>query len=317
MHERVSLQDLRTFLVLASRGSFAAAAEHLSRDATSLSRRLQSLEGHLGVRLADRSTRAFVLTEAGRAYLERIGPAIEALDAAGREATALVDGAPRGRLRVALPGSFARRWLDPLIIDFLKAHPNISFEAHYSNSFVDIIAQNFDVAIRLATLSDSRLVARKLAPRRRLVCAAAAYLARAAPLDGPKDIISHSCLCFTGRQEPYRWRFGKSGETLAVMANCYMASDDADLLLAAAQAGLGLFYTTDWHAGPSLASGDLVEVLTDWPVMDDGAIYFVTPAISGMPSKTRAFSDWIAKALATPPWLSGSAVSCQRPGKVA
>lgn len=307
MHEFSEVAELRAFVALAESGSFAGASEVLSRHPTVLSRRLQALETRLGVRLAERTTRQLVLTEAGRAYLARIGPLLNDLDAANREAASFVSGEPRGRLKVALPGSFARLWLAPLIVSFLKQYPHITLEADYSNRFVDLIGERYDVAVRLGELQDSRLVARKVGDRRRLICAAPEYLAARPPLSTPEDIMEHVCLCYTGRNDPFRWDFRSlASQSIAVRVKSHIASDDADLLVAAAIGGLGLFYTTDWHVGPELASGRLEEVLTDWPVLDNGAIYVITPATGGTPNKTRAFSDWIAKGLAKRPWCTSA-----------
>ncbi len=304
LHDTHDLEELRTFVALAATGSFASTASIIGRDATMVSRRLQSLEKRLGIRLADRTTRSFNLTEAGRAYLDRIKPLLDELDIASSEASAFAKGTPRGRLRVALPGSFARIWLEPIVVSFLKAHPEITLDARYSNAFVDLVGDGFDVAIRVGEMIDSRLIARKIGTRRRLVCASAEYLAEHGEPQSPEDVANHLCLCFTARSEPYRWEFRKAdGSKLTVVVRCHTSSDDADLLVAAARAGLGLFYTTDWHVGPLLASGELVEILKDYPVADDGGIYVLTPAGGGMPTKTRAFSDWVATGLVQPPWL--------------
>ena len=298
-----NLDEIRTFVALADAGSFVAAGRLLDRDPTVLSRRMQALEERIGVRLAERSTRVVTLTEAGAQYLARMRVLLHELDMADREAAAFHEGEPHGHLRVALPGSFARLWLGPLITGFLEAHPRVTLEACYSNAFVDLVAQRFDLAVRLAEMPDSRLVARKVATRRRLICASPDYLARTAVPTHPDDVASHECLCFTGRHDPYRWRFrSPEGDGRTVSVRCRIASDDADLLVEAAVAGLGLLYTTDWHVGPLLAQGALVELLADWPVADEGAIFVVTHASSGLATQIRAFSDWIARGLTSPPW---------------
>ena len=303
MPEYPELSEIRSFVVLADAGSFSAASKTLDRDPTVLSRRLRLLEQRLGVRLAERTTRSFVLTEAGKLYLERGRALLQDVQAAGREVAVLAGGEPSGHLRIALPGSFARLWMGPILAGFLNAHPRITLEANYANQFVDVVGQGFDLAVRLAELPDSRLIARKVGVRRRLICAAPAYLARHAALTIPDDIAEHDCLCFTGRAAPFQWQFrSPSGDVQSISVRCRVASDDADLLVDAALAELGLFYTTDWHVGPLLASRALVEVLQDWPIADDGGIYILTPASVGLPSKTRAASDWIARELARTPW---------------
>ena len=298
-----NLDELRAFLLLAETGSFAAAARRLGRDATAVSRRVQALEARLGLRLAERTTRRVALTDAGHAYLARIRAPLEALAAAESDMLSLAGGAPQGRLHLALPGSFGRLWLAPLIIGFAQAHPRVTIEAHYTNRLVDLVAEGYDLAVRLAVLPDSRLVARKVADRRRLLCAAPGYLARHAPLRHPQDLADHDALFFTGRDNWDRWMFvAPAGGRITVAPRTRLASDDADVLVEAAIAGLGLFYTTDWHAGAALADGRLVLVLPEWTLPDTGAIFVVTPSAGLMPPKTRAFSDWVAAGLTPPPW---------------
>lgn len=299
------LNELAAFVALADTGSFAAAGRRLGRDPTAVSRRLSAMEARLGVRLAERSTRKVALTEAGRTYLERIRPLLHDLQAAGREAVAFADGEARGHLRITVPGSFGRLWLNPLIVAFLRDHPRVTIEADTSNRFVDLIGERFDLAIRLGELPDSRLVARKVAERRRLICASPDFLSRRPAIRTPQDLADHPCLCFTGRHDPYRWDFvHPGGGALGVTVTGPLASDDGELLLDAAVNGLGILYTSDWYANRDLASGRLVEILPDWALQDRGAVYVITPAAAGTPSKARAFSNWIAERLAVPPWAS-------------
>ena len=303
MQQRPKLSEIRAFIAVAETGSFAAASKLLGRDPTVLSRSVQSLEQRLGIRLAERSTRVVALTEAGCVFLSRVTAVLRDLEAAEREATAFGQGEPEGHLRVALPGSFARLWMAPLITEFLHAHPLITLEASYSNLLVDLVGQGFDLAVRLAELPASRLIARKVADRRRLLCASPAYLTRHAAPTHPRDLAAHACLCFTGRDDPYRWTFQRRlGALQSVTVSPRIASDDADILVEAAVADLGLFYTTDWHVGPLLAVGRLIEVMTDWTVPDQGGVYVVTGSATGLPKKTRAFSDWVAAKLAGQPW---------------
>ena len=303
MQQSSNLAEIRAFVALADTGSFAAAGKRLGRDPTVLSRSVQSLEQRLGVRLAERTTRAVTLTEPSVLYASRMRALLHELVAADQEASAFGQGEPQGHLRVALPGSFARLWMAPLITGFMEAHPRVTLEAHYSNAFVDLVIQGYDLAVRLAELSDSRLIARKVANRRRLLCAAPAYLTQRGTPTKPAELADHDCLCFTGRDDPYLWTFqSESGAKHSVVVRSRAASDDADILVEAAVAGLGLFYTTDWHVGPLMSDGRLVEVMTGWPVVDGGGIFLVTNSTVGLPSKTRAFSNWIAKGLAKAPW---------------
>ncbi len=304
MQQLPDTETLEAFVALAETGSFALAGRRIGRDPTIVSRRLQALEARLGVRLAERSTRRVTLTEAGAAYLERVRPLLRDLAAADRDAAAFAQGTPRGHLRLSLPTSFGRMWLSQMIADFLQAHPHVTIEAEFSNRFVDIIGERFDLAVRLGVLPDSRLVARKLFPRHRLVCASPDYLARAQPLRQPVDIAHHACLLYTGKVNPTVWEFLEPDDRLiTIPIAAALASDDAEVLVDAAVAGLGLLYATDWLVGRQLASGALTRVLPDWRIPDEGAIHIVTPSLAGMPNKTRAFSDWLAARFQPkPPW---------------
>lgn len=298
------LEEVRAFVAIANSRSLVSAGKMLGKDPAMMSRRLKALEARLGVRLAERTTRRVELTEAGEAYLARVGPILLELDTADREAAAFGNGEPSGHLRISLPGSFGRMWLGPLIAEFLAEHPRVTIEADAVNRFVDLIAERYDIAIRLGELPDSRLVARKVADRRRLLCASPTYLARNGAPQSPQDLARHDCLCFAGRPDPYRWSFRKpEGSVVSMTVSARLASTEADILVDAAIAGLGVLHTTDWYVASAIADGRLVEVLPDWPLADRGAVYVVTPAATGIPSKTRAFSNWIRKRLADPPWF--------------
>ncbi|WP_210357341.1 LysR family transcriptional regulator [Sphingomonas beigongshangi] len=302
------LTEIRAFIALADSGSFTSAAQTIGRDAAIVSRRLKSLEARLGIRLVDRNTRRVALTAAGESYLAEVRPLLEALERADEHASELATGEPRGHLRVALPGSFSRTWLRPLIVEFLAAHPRVTISCETDNRFVDLIGERFDVAIRLGNLADSRLIARKVAVRRRLLCAAPRFLSDKTPILVPSDLANVACLCSTAHSDPYRWSFtAPDGEIVSVPVSGPLATDDAGLLVDAALAGLGVLRTTDWYVAAELERGSLRIVLPDWPAFDEGGVYVLTPASSGTTTASRAFSDWFASRLATPPWIAQGA----------
>ncbi|WP_205417477.1 LysR family transcriptional regulator [Trinickia diaoshuihuensis] len=287
--------EIAAFAAVAEQGSFTKAAAVLGRDATVLSRRVQSLEQRLGVRLLTRTTRHLALTEAGSAFLARAKTIQAALTEAREEAATLGGGEPRGTLRLALPGTFGRMWIAPYLPDFLAAYPHVRVDASYSNRFVDLVAEGFDAAVRLAELADSRLVARRIAPRRRLLCASPCFLQRRGAPSRPEDLQRLPCLGFTGLASHLNWTFSNArGESVTVRADGPLVSDDAQGLVHAAERGLGIMLCTDWLVGRELAEGTLVPVLTEWLPRDEGAIYTVVPSNRLLPAKTRAFIDWIA-----------------------
>lgn len=304
MQQSLHLPDiecLTAFVAVAEAGSFNAAGQRLHRDATVVSRRVSSLEEILGVRLLERSTRRTALTEAGEAYLHRVRPLLQELIAAGQETERFSDGEPRGRLRLALPGSFGRMWLMSLLVEFRETFAAVSLDVSFSNRFVDLIGENFDLAIRLGVLPDSRLVSRKLADRKRMIVASPGYLSKRGTPAKPQDILAHDCLIFTGKANPTAWEFtAPRGGQLSIPVTGRFASDDAEALVHAAVAGHGLLYATDWLVGRELADGRLVGILDRFPIPDEGGIYVVHPSTQHIPNKTRAFADWITQRFSQP-----------------
>ncbi|MER9876199.1 LysR family transcriptional regulator [Mesorhizobium sp. M0195] len=303
-YEPAVLAEMAAFAAIAEARSFTKAAARIGRDATILSRRLASLEERLGVRLLHRTTRSVSLTEAGSEFLVRVRAILAAVDEAEAAASAHAGGGPRGVLRLALPGSFGRMWIAPLLPQFLAEFPDVRIEAEFSNRFADLVAENFDVAVRLGALEDSRLVARKVATRRRLLCAAPSYLARRGTPTEPEALLEHSCLGFSGFQTFPAWEMtDSSGRRVSIEVSGPLVTDDAEVLVEAAVQGVGLMMSTDWLVGRELADGRLVPVLEDWTLADEGAVYVVMPSAKGQAAKTRAFADWIGKRFApVPPW---------------
>ena len=294
---------MAAFAAIAEARSFTRAAARVGRDATILSRRLQSLEERLGVRLLSRTTRSVSLTEAGAEFLVRVRAILASVDEAEAPRRHM-PAAPAQLLRLALPGTFGRMWIGPLLPQFLAEFPDVRIEAEFSNRFADLVAENFDVGVRLGALEDSRLVARKVATRRRLLCAAPSYLARRGRPETPQALLEHSCLGFTGFQTFPAWEMtDREGRRLRVEVAGPLVSDDAEVLVEAAVQGVGLMMSTDWLVGRELADGRLVPILVDWTLADEGAVYVVTPSAKGQAAKTRAFADWIGKRFAPePPW---------------
>ena len=302
MQQSVEIEDIRAFVALADNGSFSAAGRMLHRDPTIISRRIAAIEAKLGVRLAERTTRRVRLTEAGEVYLARVRPLLAEFAAAEREAAAHATGEPRGHLRVSLPAAFGRLWLSSAISGFLLRYPHVTIEAAFSNRFVDLVGEGFDVAVRLGTLSDSRLIARRVAGRRRTLVASPSYLAARGMPERPEDLTNHACLRFSQTPHPHIWTFSIADGTQSVVVDGPLLSDDPEVLLDAAVAGLGIAFSGDWLVAQHVSDGRLVPLLTHVPLVDEGAVYIVTPSRDGMPSKTRAFIDYITASLADAPW---------------
>ena len=298
------IAEMAALAAVVEQGSFTKAAASLGRDATVLSRRIQAMERRLGVRLLERTTRRIALTEAGATLLARTRLILAALREAEEEASAHAGGEPRGTLRLALPGSFGRMWIAPYLPEFLANHPHVRIDASFSNRFVDLVGEGFDAAVRLGTIPDSGFIARKIAVRRRLLCAAPSYLERCGVPNQPEDLVARPCLGFTGFEFYPDWHLRNAmGERVTMRVSGPLIADDAEALVEAAVKGLGIMQCTDWLVGRELSQGLLVPILDDWNLEDEGAVYAVVPSRHLLAAKTRAFVDWIATRFApVPPW---------------
>ena len=298
----LDLEDIRAFVEVAEAGGFGRAGQKLGMSKSIVSRRVARLEAELGAQLLSRTTRGVSVTEAGTAFKERAERALGELEGA-RDDLAQQGEEIVGRLRISAPLSFGITHLSAVLAELAVRHPKLALDVAYSDRFVDLIGERYDLAIRLGELTDSRLVARRLATRRRMVCASPAYLDRHGWPRRPQDLSAHACLLYTGLRRPAVWELRNArGVQQRVAVSGPLQSDEAELVVAAAQAGLGIVLGTDWLLAPALRAGDLVRVLPGWQMIDEGAIHLLTPSGSAIASKTRAFSDWMVRALRRPPW---------------
>lgn len=299
-------EQITAFLAAVEHGGFTAAGQVLGRDGSILSRRVTALEKRLGVRLMERTTRRLALTEAGEAFHQRMRGALRTLQEIEQDTAAAAS--VHGTLRVSLPATFGRMWVAPILPAFLATYPDLVVETAFEDRYVDLVAESFDVAVRIGTLTDSRLVARRLAPSQRMLCASPAYLQTRGTPSRPADLGRHACLGFSRLASHPLWHLRDGDKTMAIRIAGPLVTDDAQSLVQAAVSGAGIAMVSDWLAGPELCSGRLVPVLPDHPVENNETIYLVHPSARLLPAKTRAFGDWIAAELGATPWLhQGSA----------
>jgi len=246
-------------------GSFSAAAEALDLSSQVVGKHVQALESHLGVRLLNRTTRRQHLTEAGEAFYERV-KIILAEVAAAEGVAAQSLGTPRGRLRINAGVSFGVHALARRLADYLARHPEVSVDLSLTNRSVDLIDEGFDVVFRVGQLSDSGLIARKLAPYRLQLCAAPAYLAAHPPIHHPSDLAQHECLGFSYTELRRRWAFLSPEGLVEVEVSGRLMADSGEALLSAARAGLGVLLQPSELVQDDLASGRLVKLLPTYPV---------------------------------------------------
>lgn len=291
------LQAMTVFCRVARLESFAAAARALELSPTAVSRFVAGLEADLGVRLLNRTTRRQALTPEGAAYLdraERILDEVRALD----EAVTRREGPPRGQVRVTVGVSFAEAQLTPRVPGFLACYPELSLTLSLTDRKVDIVAEGFDVALRIGTLADSALTARPIATCRHAVCAAPGLVAERGRPEDWSGLLDWPTIVDTN--QPRGWRFGPSGEAGFEPRGRYRV-DSAQATREAALAGLGAAYLPTFVAGPAIADGRL-EVLVSPEVCQPLPLVAVFPAGRFLSRAARAFVDFAIEAFSEAPW---------------
>lgn len=282
----------RMFVAVMETGSFARAAERLRTSPGQASKLVSRLESELGVRLLNRTTRALAATEAGQAYFERMRNLLadfDALDAAVRSASTT----PRGRLRITAPVSFGTRQLAPVLVDFARQYPEIELDVSFSDRVVNLVDEGYDAAIRIGKPADTSLIARRLCEARIILCASADYLARKGTPTEVSDLAGHDCIIDTNFRDPGTWRFRNGdGKEVALDVDGRLRFSNAEVVLAAAEAGLGIARTPSFNAGPRLRDGALVPLLRGFeePALAVHALY---PPGRHLAIKVRVFIDFL------------------------
>ncbi|MGE5145123.1 MAG: LysR family transcriptional regulator [Candidatus Eiseniibacteriota bacterium] len=285
------LSSLRIFTKVVEEASFTGAAEKLGLSRALVSKAVIELERDLGARLLERTTRRVKVNEVGAAYYERAQRILGELDEADASVRLLHD-APRGTLRVSAPLSFALLHLKPIVTAYLARNPEVVLSLSLNDRFVDLIDEGFDVAIRISALESSSLVARKIAPARRVLVAAPDYLKKHGTPKTPADLARHRCLPYVAgaaaRHEEWRLT-GPDGEHV-IRATGPLAANNGDMLHCAATDGLGIALLPTFIVGADLQAGKLETVLPDYTPGDFG-IYAVYPPNRQLAAKVRVFID--------------------------
>jgi DNA-binding transcriptional LysR family regulator len=294
------LFEMETFLVVVDEGSFTAAAVRLGVTKSYASKLVARLEDRLGARLLQRTTRQLKLTEVGRAYYERCSEAMRALSQAEAEATEL-QTSPQGRLRLSLPSPFAIGHLAAPLAEFKARYPALTVEAVLADRKVDILAEGFDLAVRIGELQDSTLIARRIATVDRTVCASPSYLRQRGTPQTPAELSAHDCLLYAYHAVPSIWRLVGPSEEISVEVSGRMVSNHGEMLVEAAAQGLGLVFVPLFLTAPALRAGRLVRVLPDWRFpLPISAVY---PNARHVPAKVRLFVDFLVTRFDQPPWM--------------
>jgi DNA-binding transcriptional LysR family regulator len=294
-------ESIRSFIFVAQQLSFVEAALALRIDPSTLSRRIRRLEETLGVRLFTRNTRRVVLTEAGAIYLERCLDILARLDEADATISSL-SAKPCGVLRVTLPVTFGQRHIAPALPEFLALYPRIDLDISFTDRFVDVLEESIDVAIRIGKLKDSQLIARRLAPNRRVLCASPNYLKRYGRPHKPQDLKEHNCLIFSMLATGDTWHLTSGEKHVVVPLNGKIRSNNAEALYQAVLSGCGIALLATFIVGEDLRCGRLETILDEWTTPETDIFAIFGPG-RYIPSKIQVFVDFLAKRFrGTPYW---------------
>lgn len=291
------LDALTLFLSIVDAGSLAGAARRTRRSPPAVTRGLHELEQQVGLRLVERNTRKLALTDAGRRLAVHARRVLADYEEAMRDAAGEA-AAPRGLLRVSAPLVFGRRHMAPVVMAFLDAYPNVSVDLSLADRPIDLLEDGVDVALRIAHLESSSLVARQVGTVRRIVAASPAYLARYGKPAVPRDLARHEIVVFSNRANSADWRFVASGgDDMTVRVAGRLQVDRAEAAIAAALAGRGIVAALSYQLAPHLADGSLVRLLQEFerpPV----PVQLVFPTARLMAPRLRAFIDFAGPRLA-------------------
>lgn len=299
--EMNKLEAMNAFVKVVSSGSYAEAGRIMGLGRSAVSKAVMELEQLLGARLLDRTTRRVNPTEAGLAYYERCVDILARVEETEMQVSRLHDE-PKGILKINAPTSFGTMYLGPLIAEFLCLYPELKIEMTLNDRFIDPIDEGVDVTIRIAALTDSSLIARKLARVPRMLVASPNYIAKHKEPLCIDDLSNHRCLNYGHTTTLQRWQFYNGNEIINVPINSVLCSNNGEVLKDAALAGLGIAKLPSFIVGPDIASGRLRTVLDNIPPTELGIHALYAPN-KYLAAKSRALIDYLAKKLGgTPIW---------------
>lgn len=299
-----TLTSMKVFAAVATTGSFTAAAERLEMSRAMVSKYVINLEERLGTRLLNRTTRRLSLTESGSSYYESCLQIISDVDEA-EQAVGQLTSTPRGTLKITMPFTFGLHRLGPVLAEYVQLYSKVKLELSCNDRYVDLIEEGFDMAIRIGTLPESRLIARKLGIASSVVCASPAYLEQRGIPAKLEDLANHSCLGYTYVNNGNEWRFLNGGAEAVIRIEGAIKANNGDMLRLAALSGAGLILQPLFIVEEDLKAGRLVQVLNEYAATDFG-IYAVYPSRKHLSAKVRTFVDFlVAKLGSTPEPMAG------------
>ena len=299
-----TLTAMSVFAAVVENNSLAGAARAKNISPSVVSKQLAALEDRLGVRLLNRTTRRISLTEVGSAYYDRCKRILADVDEA-EVAVSQSHAAPRGRLKITAPTTFAHRHVAPHLPSFIARFPDVEVQLLVNDRIVDLVDEGIDLAIRISVLKDSSLIARKLANNVRSIVAAPEYLARHGRPHVPDELTQHTLLTYPPGNQINDWHFMVGGTETVIRAKGAIMTSNGDSILKAVQAGGGLAMLPSFMTGEHIKSGRLIEVLSEF-VREDVPIYAVYPSSRHLSPKVRAFVDFLIETYGPQPyWMTG------------
>jgi len=293
------LTRIKAFTLVVETGSFSAASDRMGISRAAASKYVSQLEAQLGARLLNRTTRRVSATESGRMYFERCKEMLHLMDEADDMVTGL-SGTPRGTLRISAPSVFANRHLMPLLGEFSHLYPEVKMEIMVSERLIDLVDEGYDMAIRIAYQHDPELIARRLTSCKHVLIASPAYLKTAPTLKEPADLQQHACMLYSFTQNN-TWPLEKDGKEYPVKISPVITSNDPDVLLEAAIAGMGITIMPTFIAYEAIRNGQLQTVLNDHTLLNLD-IHAVYASRHYLPAKIRTFIDFLKERITDPPY---------------
>lgn len=287
------LSAMNAFVKVVATRSYAEAGRRLGVTRSAVSKAVIDLERSLGARLLDRTTRRVSPTEAGLAYYERCVAIIAQVEETEIQISRLHDE-PRGVLKINAPMSFGMLYLAGAVADFMVRHSDLHVELTLDDRFIDPLAEGVDVTLRIGTLTDSSLIARRLAPARRVLVASPDYLARHGEPENLAELAQHRCLNYGHAVFLQRWQLTEAGKPISVPITAALSSNNGDVLRAAALRGNGITALPTFMVGPDIEEGRLALVLPRNQPTDLG-IYALYAPNRYLAAKTRVFIDFLVE----------------------
>jgi DNA-binding transcriptional LysR family regulator len=289
--------ELAFFCMLIKHGSLSSTARELNLTPPAVSRRLSQLEERLGVRLLNRTTRRISLTSEGEVYFENAQRILSDINDMERRVSSS-RAAPKGLLRVNAPLGFGRSYIAPAISVFSKKYPDVEVQLHLTDRPVALPDEAIDVSIRFGDMQDSRLIAKKIAANRRLLCASPTYLRAAGQPVHPHDLTQHQCILLRQNESAYgNWRLSRGKQTETIKVHGKLSTNDGEVALNWALEGHGILMRAEWDVAKYLRSGRLLQVLADFdtPPADVYAVYLerlnLSAKVAYFVEHLRAFLD--------------------------